>query len=115
MNPFNKLMFNENTVRRKKTKILDHNYLKEKLRKSKSNSSFGTSKSIQKEIEKIEILNDNSSEEENIFDKNYLLNNLLVLNYSKIKSKENLYDHQFVLGNYELNKKKNINFNILLN
>ena len=66
------------------------------------------------EIEKIEILNDNSSEEENIFDKNYLLNNLLVLNYSKIKSKENLYDHQFVLGNYELNKKKKYKFQYII-
>ena len=62
-------------------------------------------------IEKIELLNDNSSEEETIFDKNYLLDNLLVLNYSKIKSKEqNLYDHQFVLGNYELNKKTKYKF-----
>jgi hypothetical protein len=35
MNPLNKLMFNENTIRKKKTKIIEHNTLKEKLRKSK--------------------------------------------------------------------------------
>ena len=84
MNPFNKLMFNENTVRRKKTKILDHNYLKEKLRKSKSNSSFGTSKSIQKE----------KKEEER--EKKYLINALKKSDFysKKLKKSNNFYNER---------------------
>ena len=79
------------------------------------NSSSSKNQNQDNEIEKIEILNDNSSEEENIFDKNYLLDNLLVLNYSTIKSKEqNLYDHQFVLGNYALNKKTKYKFQYII-
>ena len=81
MNPLNKLMFNENTIRKKKTKIIEHNTLKEKLRKSKSNSSFGTSKSVQKE-----------KKEER--EKKYLINALTKIDFysKKLKKSKKYYD-----------------------
>ena len=82
--PFNKLIFNETTTRRKKTKILDHNTFKDKLRKSKSNSSFGTSKSIQKE----------KKEEER--EKKYLINALKKIDFfsKKVKKTKRLYNQR---------------------